>query len=337
MDTIAPTTAMEVEVAKVPNTFYFPSDVNLFLGSARRKADTNLAVIELVRAIDEEGRFATPDEQELISHYVGWGDSAVLQARYSDVMDTVHGDEWKALKESTLNAHYTSLPIIRGIWAGLLHMGAGRLSALRILDPSAGIGHFQSASPECIRRIARWVEIELDKLTAKILKNLHPNIDGKNVVFNEAFEDVRLLENQFDIVMSNVPFGNYPVVDRTIKESGLKKNIHDYFFVKALSLVKPNGIIAFITSRFTLDKKNSSIREYLARRAELLAAIRLPDTAFVPNAGTQVVTDIIILRKRPQLLEGQDLPSWVNTYMVDGARENKYDESDDTMDKLREN
>ena len=251
-------------------------------------------------------------------------------------MDTVHGDEWKALKESTLNAHYTSLPIIRGIWAGLLHMGAGKLSALRILDPSAGIGHFQSASPECIRKIARWVEIELDKLTAKILKNLHPNIDGKNVVFNEAFEGVRLLENQFDIVLSNVPFGNYPVVDRTIKESGLKKNIHDYFFVKALSLVKPGGIIAFITSRYTLDKKNSAIREYLARRADLLAAIRLPDTAFKANAGTEVVTDIIILRKREKLLEGQDLPAWVQTYMVDGAKEHDCGE-DDTADKLREN
>src|SRR5688500_3550055 len=189
-------------------------------------------------------------------------------------------------------------------------MGAGKHSRFRLLHPPACIGHFQSASPEYIRSIARWVEIELDKLTASILKNLHPNIEGKNVVFNDAFENVRLLENQFDLVISNVPFGNYPVVDRNIKESGLKKNIHDYFFVKALSLVKPNGIIAFITSRYTLDKKNSSIREYLAKRADLLAAVRLPDTAFVANAGTQVVTDIIILRKRLQLLDGQDMPAW---------------------------
>jgi len=320
-----------------PTTFYFPSDVNLFLGSAKRKADTNLAVIELVKEIEKEGRFATPDEQELISHYVGYGDSSVLSARYSDVVEAVTNEEFAALRASTLNAHYTSLPIIRGIWAGLLRMGAGKLSVLRVLDPSAGIGHFQSASPECVRLIARWVEIELDKLTAHILKNLHPNIEGKNVVFNYAFENVRLLENQFDLVISNVPFGNYPIVDRNIKESGLKKNIHDYFFVKALSLVKPSGIIAFITSRYTLDKKNSSIREYLARRADLLSAVRLPETAFVANAGTQVVTDIIILRKRPQLLEGQDLPSWVNTYMVDGAQEYQYETEDDTVDRLREN
>ena len=320
-----------------PTSFYFPSDINLFLGSATHKADTNLAVIKLVKEIEKEGRFATPDEQDLISHYVGYGDSSVLSAHYSDVVEAVTDEEFAALRASTLNAHYTSLPIIRGIWAGLLRMGAGKLSALQILDPSAGIGHFQSASPECIRTIARWLEIELDKLTAKILKALHPNIEGRNVVFNDAFENVRLLENQFDLVISNVPFGNYPVVDRNIKESGLKKNIHDYFFVKALSLVKPNGIIAFITSRFTLDKKNSSIREYLAKRAELLAAVRLPDTAFVANAGTQVVTDIILLRKRPQLLEGQDLPSWVNTYMVDGAREYQYETEDDTVDRLREN
>jgi N12 class adenine-specific DNA methylase/superfamily II DNA/RNA helicase len=336
MNAIEPTT-MEVKVVNTPTTFYFPTDVNLFLGPAKRKADTNLAVIELVKEIEKEGRFATPDEQDLISHYVGYGDSSVLSARYSDVVEAVTNEEFAALRASTLNAHYTSLPIIRGIWAGFLRMGVGKLSVLRVLDPSAGIGHFQSASPECVRTIARWVEIELDKLTAQILKNLHPNIEGKNVVFNDAFENVRLLENQFDLVISNVPFGNYPVVDRNIKESGLKKNIHDYFFVKALSLVKPGGIIAFITSRFTLDKKNSSIREYLARRAELLAAVRLPDTAFVANAGTQVVTDIIILRKRPQMLEGQDLPSWVNTYMVDGAREYQYETEDDTVDRLREN
>ena len=321
-----------------PTTFFFPSDAQLFLGSARHKADTNLAVIARVKEIEKEGRFASTEEQELISRYVGWGDSAVLSARYSDVVEAVSDKEFAALRASTLNAHYTSLPIIRGIWAGLLHMGAGKLSSLRVLDPSAGIGHFRSASPECIRAIARWVEIELDTLTARILKQLHPNIEGQGVVFHEAFENVRLLENQFDLAISNVPFGNFPVVDRSIKDSGLKRNIHDYFFVKAFSLVKPGGIIVFITSRYTLDKKNSAIREYLARRAELLAAVRLPDTAFVANAGTQVVTDILILRKRTQVLEGTDLPEWVNTYMLDGAREtNSDDAEDDTADKLREN
>ncbi|HEX9385294.1 MAG TPA: hypothetical protein VF918_03165, partial [Anaerolineales bacterium] len=232
MNAIEPTTAMEIMAVDTPTSFYFPSDVNLFLGSARRKADTNLAVIELVKEIEKEGRFAIPDEQDLISHYVGYGDSSVLSARYSDVVEAVTNEEFAALRASTLNAHYTSLPIIRGIWAGLLHMGAGKLSVLRVLDPSAGIGHFRSTSPECLHTIARWVEIELDNLTACILKNLHPNTEGQNVVFHDTFENVRLLENQFDIAISNVPFGNFPVVDRSIKDSGLKKNIHDYFFVK---------------------------------------------------------------------------------------------------------
>ena len=146
MNTIEATT-LEATVLDTPVTFYFPSDVDLFLGSAKRKADTNFAVIELVKEIEKEGRFATPDEQDLISHYVGYGDSAVLSARYSEVVEAVTSEEFAALRASTLNAHYTSLPIIRGIWAGLLRMGAGKFSVLRVLDPSAGIGHFQGASP----------------------------------------------------------------------------------------------------------------------------------------------------------------------------------------------
>src|SRR5574342_620270 len=157
MNAIEPTTTMEVTVVDTPTTFYFPSGVNLFLGSAKRKADTNLAVIELVKEIEKEGRFAVPDEQDLISHYVGYGDSSVLSARYSDVVEAVTNDEFAALRASTLNAHYTSLPIIRGIWAGLLRMGAGNLTSLRVLDPSAGIGHFRSSSPECTRLTSRWV------------------------------------------------------------------------------------------------------------------------------------------------------------------------------------
>src|SRR5512139_1099168 len=249
-----------------PTTFYFSPDAELYLGSARHKADTNLAVIARVKEIEKAGRYATPEEQELISRYVGWGDSAVLSARYSDVVEAVTDEEFAALRASTLNAHYTSLPIIRGIWAGLLHMGAGKLASVRVLDPSAGIGHFRSASPECIRAIARWVEIELDTLTARILTQLHPNTEGQNVVFQHAFENVRLLENQFDVAISNVPFGNFPVVDRSIKDSGLKRNIHDYFFVKALSLVKPGGVIALRSARYGVGRKGSARGEGVGRR-----------------------------------------------------------------------
>ena len=178
------------------------------------------------------------------------------------------------------------------------------------------------------------MEIELDQLTARILEQLHPNVEGQGVVFNAAFEDVKLITNQFDVAISNVPFGNYPIVDRTVKEAALKANIHDYFFVKALTLLKPGGVIAFITSRYTLDKKNSAVREWLARRADLLAAVRLPDTAFVANAGTEVVTDIIFLRKRKELREGR-LPDWVETTELDSG---SYDKMDPDADgKIRHN
>ena len=317
-------------------TFYFPRGTQLHLGSAKHKADTNLQILRLIKTLSEESRTATAEEQELLSRYVGWGDSAVLSSRYSDVAELITDEEFKALQASTLNAHYTALPIIRAIWSGIIDLGADKLAALRVLDPSAGIGHFRSAMPDSLRSNTRWVEIELDVLTARILKHLHPDTEGQSVVFHDAFENIRLIENQFDLAISNVPFGNYPISDRSIKESFLKSNIHDYFFVKALSLVCPGGIIAFITSRYTLDKKNKTTREWLARRANLLAAVRLPDTTFAENAGTQVVTDIIFLQKRPQMLEGP-LPSWVDTEIIDPEVQ-CYDDHDTENDgKIRQN
>ncbi len=317
-------------------TFYFSHDAQLVLGSARQKADTNFQILMLLKRLDEETRAATAEEQELLSRYVGWGDSAVLSCRYSEVADATTNEEFKALQASTLNAHYTALPIIRAIWAGITGLGAHKLTSMRILDPSAGIGHFRSAVPKSLQSSARWVEIELDLLTARILKHLHPDIEGQSVVFNDGFENVRLIENQFDLAISNVPFGNYPITDRSIKESFLKSNIHDYFFVKALSLLRPGGVIAFITSRYTLDKKNKTTREWLARHADLLAAVRLPDTTFVENAGTQVVTDIIFLRKRHQMLE-DSMPLWVDTEIIN-AEVHCYDDHDAEADgKIRQN
>ena len=317
-------------------TFYFPASTQLDLGSAKHKADTNFQILQVIKELDEESRTATAEEQELLSRYVGWGDSAVLSCRYSEVAEVTTDEEFKALQASTLNAHYTALPIIRAIWSGILRLGIHKLGAVRILDPSAGIGHFRSSMPETLQTTARWVEIELDLLTARILRQLHPDIEGLSVVFNDAFENIRLIENQFDLVISNVPFGNYPISDRSIKESFLKSNIHDYFFVKALSLVRPGGIIAFITSRYTLDKKNKTTREWLARRADLLATVRLPDTTFVENAGTQVVTDVIFLRKRHQMLEGA-LPTWVETKIIDPEVQ-CYDDHDTENDgKIRQN
>jgi N12 class adenine-specific DNA methylase len=321
----------------VTEPFYFsPHTETLHLGGAAQKAENNLRGIRLIKQLDEEGRSATPDEQNLLAMYTGWGDSSVLHHKLSEVVDTVTEEEWVSIQGSTLNAHYTSLSIIRAMWSGVMRLGAGNLPTLRVLDPSAGIGHFFSAMPDVLHVNSRWVEIELDKVTAKILKYLHPDTEGRNATFNDGFENVRLIENQFDLVISNVPFGNYPIADCSIKESFLKSNIHDYFFVKALSLVKPGGVIAFITSRYTLDKKNKTTREWLARRADLLAAIRLPDTAFVENAGTQVVTDIIFLRKRHQALEGS-LPIWVDTEVIDPTVHCYDDRDTETDGKLRQN
>ena len=238
-----------------------------------QKAENNMRALRLLKQLELETREPTSEEQNELALYTGWGDSQVLKHKYSELREMVSEDEWDALTTSTLNAHYTALPVIRAMWAGIIRLGAHKLSSIRILDPSAGIGHFRSAMPEVLRDKARWVEIELDGLTARILNQLHPPIEGECAVFNKGFQEVPLVPNQFDLVVSNIPFGNYPVVDRSIKEAHLKASIHDYFFARAISLARPGGVIAFITSRYTLDKKNKRVREWLAEHADLLAAV----------------------------------------------------------------
>jgi N12 class adenine-specific DNA methylase len=298
-----------------------------WLGGATQKAENNIRALHLLQQLELEGQEPTHEEQSELALYTGWGDSQVLKCKYSKLREMVSEDEWDALMTSTLNAHYTALPVIRAMWAGILQLGAHKLPSIRILDPSAGIGHFRSAMPEVLRDKARWVEIELDGLTARILHQLHPPIEGECAVFNKGFQEVPLASNQFDLVVSNIPFGNYPVVDRGIKEAFLKASIHDYFFAKAVSLTRPGGVIAFITSRYTMDKKDKRVREWLAQRTDLLAAVRLPDTTFKANAGTEVVTDILFLRKRHELRTG-DLPSWVETQEVELDAESVSNEED---------
>ena len=309
-------------------TFYFPAEAEmLWLGGATQKAENNMRALRLLKQLELETRAPTSEEQNELALYTGWGDSQVLKHKYSELREMVSEDEWDALTTSTLNAHYTALPVIRAMWAGILRLGAHKLSSIRILDPSAGIGHFRSTMPEALRGKARWVEIELDGLTSRILSQLHPPSEGECAVFNKGFQDVPLVPDQFDLVISNIPFGNYPVADRSIKEAHLKASIHDYFFARAISLARPGGVIAFITSRYTLDKKNKRVREWLAEHADLLAAVRLPDTTFKANAGTQVVTDIIFLRKRHEL-RTDDLPSWVETSEIELDAETVKNEED---------
>lgn len=291
--------------------FAFSPDHNLEdLGTTVTKYENNLAAIRILKEI--EGRKeATLHEQSVLSKYVGWGDSALLKRAFpngashsnippaDEIKELLTEDEIKALRASSLNAHYTSLSVIRSIYAGLMHLGLQHLGTsngkpLRVLEPAAGIGHFVGAMPRELKVKSDWAFVELDTLSARITKLLYPGAK----VFAEGFETANLPPSWFDLVISNVPFGNYKVCDTSFRESYLRSSIHDYYFAKALRVTRPGGVIAFITSRYTLDKQDTRLRSYLATHAELLAAVRLPNDAFLANAGTQVVTDIIILRKR---------------------------------------
>jgi N12 class adenine-specific DNA methylase len=306
--------------------FSFNSADNLEdLGSTATKYDNNVAALRLLKELEAEGRTeATLHEQTVLSRYTGWGDSTLLKRAFphgisshlppsEELKELLTGEELKALRASSLNAHYTSLAVIRAIYAGLGHSGLHLLSGvrgakLRVLEPAAGIGHFIGAMPKEFRDASEWAAVELDPLSARITKMLYPNAK----VFAEGFESANLPSNWFDLVISNVPFGNYKVCDPKVKEHYLRASIHDYFFAKGLRVTRPGGLIAFITSRFTLDKQDNRLRSYLAAHAELLACVRLPNNAFTANAGTQVVTDIIILRKRGEPLKDADeRPAWV--------------------------
>ena len=287
--------------------FYFENDQPLELGGVAQKLDGNLQAIRLAKELTAANRPATPEEQAILARYVGWGDAALLRklTGSEELKDLLSEDEMRSARGSSLNAHYTALPVIGAMWTALDVMGFGA-RPFRALDPSAGVGHFKSLTPVAMRDKAEWVEIELDSLTAQILGLLHP----ESKVFADGFERVNLPENWFDLVISNVPFGDYGVANQRVP-GFLRKSIHDFFFANTVRLLKPGGILAFITSRYTLDKKDSSVRSWLARHLDLLAAVRLPNTAFKANAGTEVVTDVIIMRKREG--ENKETPVWVET------------------------
>ena len=268
------------------------------------KARINMDSIRIIHEIKETGRLATESEQETLSRYVGWGDINVLNYAMEklDIAGNVREAEWKSIKDSTLNAHYTSLPVIDAIWQGLYRLGAGKIDSPRIIDPSAGTGHFLSA---CSIQ-GEWAEVEIEPVTASILSALHPS----SKVFAQGYETVSLPKNWFDIAVSNVPFGNYPVTYSGLPRR-LCSTIHDFFFVRTIELLRPGGVMAFITSRFTMDKKEKEVREYLGRYLDLLGGVRLPNNAFKENAGTEVVTDILFMQKRH--VENNVTPDWIST------------------------
>ncbi|MEP7339354.1 MAG: hypothetical protein ABI977_16575, partial [Acidobacteriota bacterium] len=322
--------------------FRFDHDESLSnLGSAASRFKLNVAAITRLKKIEADSRepgALTLEEQNALARYTGWGDSDVLNRAFpngayswsrtcSELEELLTPDEIKGLQASSLNAHFTAMPIIRAIYAALNHFGlspragdrvleldsgqsvslsSSRQNRLRILEPAAGVGHFLGAMPQALKANSERVAVEIDSLTGRILAQLYP----QSKVFIQPFEETPLPENYFDLVVSNVPFGNYAVADVGIRESFLKASIHDYFFVRSLRLLKPGGVIAFITSRYTLDKKSPKVRQYLANHAELLAAARLPRNAFRANAGTEVITDVLILRKRLQPSR-ESRPDWM--------------------------
>ena len=269
-------------------------------GGLHEKARDNIAAIRLLKQLEAEDREATEDEKAVLARYVGWG--ALANAIFSpypsiewrnaaeEVRKILTEDEYSSARSSTPNAHFTSVLVISAIWDALEHLGVA--DGVRVLEPAMGVGHFFGLMPESLRGAAR-TGVELDTITARIARKLYPD----STIFAEAFEETSLPDNYFDVIVGNVPFGDYPVHDPAMPHY-LTRAIHDYFFAKSLEKLRLGGVMALITSRYTMDKQNDRIRRHLAERADLLGAIRLPNTAFKENAGTEVITDIIFLRKR---------------------------------------
>lgn len=283
------------------------TDDNLGAGGAKAKFRANMAAINLLKELELEGAQATPEQQEILSRYVGWGGLADAfdeskdnwKDEFAELYATLSPEEYAAARASTLNAHYTSPTVIRAIYDAVENMG---FQTGNILEPSMGVGNFFGMLPESMES-SRLYGVELDSITGRIAKQLYPKADITVAGFETT--DRR---DFFDLAIGNVPFGQYQVNDRAYNKLGF--SIHDYFFAKTLDQVRPGGVIAFVTSRYTMDKQSPEVRKYIAQRAELLGAIRLPNNAFKANAGTEVVSDIIFLQKRDRPIDIE--PDWVH-------------------------
>ena len=295
-------------------------DEDLGMGGAKVKFRRNMDAITTLKTIESEGRQATREEQEILSRYVGWGglpdvfddSKSGWASEYQELKNALTPAEYETARASTLNAHYTSPTVIRAIYEAVGNMG---FQTGNILEPSMGIGNFFGMLPEEMRN-SRLYGVELDSITGRIAQQLYPKANITVAGFETT--DRR---DFFDLAVGNVPFGQYKVNDPAYNKLGF--NIHNYFFAKALDQLRPGGVVAFVTSRYTMDAQNPSVRKYLAQRADLLGAIRLPNTAFKANAGTEVVSDIIFLQKRDRPIEID--PDWVHLGQTeDGYAINSY-------------
>ena len=296
------------------------TDDALGVGGAKAKFRANMAAIRLLQELEFEGLQASPEQQEILSRYVGWGGLADAfdenkpnwSDEFAELYATLSPEEYAAARASTLNAHYTSPTVIKAIYEAVGNMG---FQTGNILEPSMGVGNFFGLLPEQMQG-SKLYGVELDSITGRIAKQLYPKAD----ITIAGFETTDR-KDFYDLAVGNVPFGQYQVDDRAYNKLGF--SIHDYFFAKTLDQVRPGGVIAFVTSRYTMDKQSPEVRRYIAQRAELLGAIRLPNNAFRANAGTDVVSDILFLQKRDRPIEIE--PDWVHLGQnEDGFAINRY-------------
>ena len=319
-DAVALDEALNAEPAPEPAGNFHITDDHLGEGGAKQKYARNIEAIRTLFKLEQEHRGATAEEQQVLSQYVGWGGLADAfdpgkdswAKEYAELKGLLSEEEYAAARSSTLNAHYTSPTVIRGIYDAVERMG---FRSGNILEPSMGVGNFFGMLPDTMQD-SRLYGVELDCITGRIAKKLYPQADITVAGFEST--DRR---DFYDLAVGNVPFGNYRVNDKAYNKLGF--SIHNYFFAKAIDQVRPGGVVAFVTSRYTMDSKDSTARKHMAERADLLGAIRLPNNAFKANAGTEVVSDIIFLQKRGRPIDHE--PDWVQLGKTeDGFAINQY-------------
>ena len=312
--------SLNAEPVPEPAGNFHITDDDLGIGGPKQKYTRNIEAIRTLFQLEQEHRGATAEEQQVLSRYVGWGGLADAfdpgknswAKEYAELKGLLSEDEYSAARSSTLNAHYTSPTVIRGIYDAVERMG---FRSGNILEPSMGVGNFFGMLPDTMQD-SRLYGVELDSITGRIAKKLYPQADITVAGFETT--DRR---DFYDLAVGNVPFGNYKVNDKAYNKLGF--SIHNYFFAKAIDQVRPGGVVAFVTSRYTMDSKDSTARKHMAERADLLGAIRLPNNAFRANAGTDVVSDIIFLQKRDRPIDHE--PDWVQLGKTeDGFAINQY-------------
>lgn len=310
----------EAPSVPMPENFHITDD-HLGAGGLKTKFRNNIEAIKTLQLIEQENRYATPEEQEVLSRYIGWGgmpqafdsENSDWSKEYAELKGLLSAKEYSDAQSSTLSSFYTSPTVIKGIYTALSGMG---FTTGNILEPSCGVGNFFGLLPEEMSG-SKLYGVELDSLSGRIAKQLYPHADIQNV----GYERSELPDNFFDVVIGNIPFGSYKVSDK--RYNNLNYNIHDYFIAKSLDKVRADGVIAVVTSSGTMDKQNPSVRRYIAQRAELLGAIRLPNNAFKGNANTEVTADILFLQKRDRMIEIE--PEWIFTGTnEDGFTLNQY-------------